>query len=172
MSIYARVIATLGRSFLSVIFIVVALSQIFYWEQADNDLSYALANWEIYAGNVDQVGTFFTDLVTIVPVLLVIGIVLQMLGGVFLFFGYRVRFASFLLLLYLFCATVVYHPFWYMDGPAMSRSLILFLKNLAIFGGLTIVLGMGKGYHKMAHVRVKRRVRNRDHDEDDDYEGQ
>lgn len=170
MSIYARAIASLGRSLLSTIFIVIALSQIFYWEQADNDLSYALANWEIYAGDADHIGMFFTDMVTMVPVLLVIGIVLQLLGGVFLFFSYRVRFASFLLLIYLFCDTVVYHPFWYMDGPALSRSLVLFLKNLAIFGGLLIVLAMGKGYHKMNHVRHKRRVHSREQDEDDEYD--
>lgn len=169
MTVYGRLVAGLGRTLLSIIFIVVGLSQIFYWEQADKDLSYALANWEIYSGNADNVGEFFSELVAMVPALLIIGIVLQLLGGILLFFNVRVRFAAFLLLIYVFCATATYHPFWYLDGPVRSRSLILFLKNLGIFGGLLVVLGMGKGVRKMDRVRVKKKVRREiDEDEFDD----
>ncbi len=170
MSIYARFIAGLGRSLVSIIFIVIGLSQIFYWEMAEKDLSFALANWELYSGNANQIGEIFTGLLSIVPVILITGIVLQLIGGVFLFFNFRVRLASFLLLIYLFIATLIYHPFWYLDGPALNRAMMLFLKNLAIFGGLVVIFGMGKGSQKMDRVRVKRKIPKEIEYDDDDQD--
>ena len=170
MSMYSRFFAGLGRTLISIIFIVVALSEIFYWEQADKDLSYALTNWELYTGDADKVGEVFTTMTSMTSILLVVAIALQLIGGVFLFFNYRVRFAAFLLIIYLMASTVLYHPFWYLEGQAFSRTLVLFLNNIAIVGGLLVVLSMGKGITRLKRVRMKRSVRSDEMNDDYDQE--
>src|SRR3990167_6420985 len=145
MNVYARVLAGLGRIFLSLIFIATAMSEIFAWDQAEKDLSFAFTNWELYTSHTENIGNFFTSMLGVSSVLLIASIALQLIGGIFLFSGYRVRFAAFLLFIYLLAATLVYQPFWFLEGPAYSRSMVLFLNNTAIMGGLITVMSMGKG---------------------------
>lgn len=168
MSVSGKFFAGLGRTLLSLIFLVTGVAQIFYWEQAESELAYALANWELHAGTARGVGDFLTALTSTVPIILIIAIVFQLVGGVFLFFHYRVRLAAFLLLIYLLWNTIVFQPFWYLEGHDMARSMLLFLKNTAIMGGLFIVLGLGKGPQKLHRVRVKRNLRRGD--EVDEYD--
>ena len=36
--------------------------------------------------------------------------------------------------------TILFHPFWYMEGAPRDLQTIMFLKNLAILGGLILML--------------------------------
>lgn len=148
-----RFIAGIGRLFLSFIFIVVGIATIFNWELAYNDLASALTNWQIYVGQTDGPGHFFDALMSTIPLLLIIGITLQIVGGLMVFFSFYPRIGAFLLLIYLCCTTVLYHYFWFLEGMAMARSLVLFLKNLSIIGGLVVVLGLGTGSSSRRRAR-------------------
>ena len=139
----SRIIIGIGRICISIIFILIGVSAIFQWDVARLELSNALSNWKLYVGQTDVLAEFIETLITVIPLLIILGISLQVLGGALLFFGIYVRLAAFLLVVYVICMTVTYQYFWFLKGGAMSRSLVLFLKNLAILGGLLGYLGYG-----------------------------
>ena len=67
-------------------------------------------------------------------------IVFEIVGGTSLILGYRARFGAVLLLAFLIPATLVFHNF-ILD----STQTIQFMKNLAIMGGLLMVVANGPG---------------------------
>ncbi|NOT38658.1 MAG: DoxX family protein [Saprospiraceae bacterium] len=60
-------------------------------------------------------------------------------GGIFLLIGYRTTFAVFLLLIYWVPVTFTVYSFW--NDPSNVRNIhsIIFMKNIAIIGGLLLV---------------------------------
>jgi len=86
--------------------------------------------------------------------LLIASICLLLVGGIFLLIGYRSSFASILLMLYWIPVTFIVYSWW--NDPIEYRRLhsILFMKNLAIVGGLLMILVHGSG-----RFSVKRLIR-------------
>ena len=77
--------------------------------------------------------------------MLVGAIVVELIGGLCLVFGFKARIAAFIMFLYLIPATLVFHNFWALQGPARGDNQIHFLKNVAIMGGLLMVSAYGPG---------------------------
>lgn len=140
-----KMLAGLGRFLVSIIFIVLGVTAILNWDMAKADLTTALANWELYAGYIEGVGAVFQYLLAAVPILLGVGIIFQITGGVLVCLSLRVRLGAFILFIQLLPATVLYHHFWFLEGAAMARSLVFFLKNISIIGGLLIIIATGSG---------------------------
>lgn len=140
-----RLLAGLGRFLVSIIFIVLGVAACLNWDVAKSDLSGALANWELYAGHIEGVGFVFQQLIAIAPVLVVLGIAMQIAGGFLVCLSLRVRLGALILLLQLVPSTAIYHHFWFLEGPAMARVLVLFLKNISIIGGLLLIIAAGQG---------------------------
>lgn len=71
------------------------------------------------------------------------------IGGIFLLIGYRSTFAVILLLLYWVPVTFLVYSFW--DDPIETRNIhsIIFMKNIAIIGGLIHVLVYGVGNYSV-----------------------
>jgi putative oxidoreductase len=79
-------------------------------------------------------------------------ITLLILGGVLLLIGYRSGFGVTLLLLYWIPVTFIVHSFWN-DPPEEQRwQSILFMKNLAITGGLLMVWVNGSGRYSIRRL--------------------
>ena len=76
---------------------------------------------------------------------LVIAIILELGGGLLLFFGWYTRFGALLLLIFVLLATYFFHSFWEYEGAAQVGNVYHFMKNLFIFGGLFYVLAHGPG---------------------------
>ena len=116
------VVDLIGRIFLSFIFIYEGIDSILYFGKTKDLMTE-------YGINFQQ------------DVLLVGSIVLLMLGGILLLIGYRSSFGSVLLLLYYIPVTLIVHSFWN-DADEVTRRMqgILFMKNLAIIGGLLMVV--------------------------------
>lgn len=140
-----KVLAGIGRFFVSLIFIALGITSVLNWEIAKSELSSALANWEIYIGYIEGVSFIIQNLLTVVPLLVALGIILQIVGGFLVSLSLRVRLGSVLLLCQAIPATALYNYFWFLEGPAMQRSLMLFLKNLSIIGGLLVIIALGQG---------------------------
>ena len=139
------IIDLIGRILLSFIFIFEAFDSIFYFRKTKDVMtSYGI--------------TFQQDL------LLIGAIILLLMGGTLLLIGYRSSFGSILLLLYYIPVTFIVHSFWN-DAEEMTRRLesIMFMKNLAIIGGLLMVYVNGSGKYSiktlLANTRVPRRFR-------------
>lgn len=138
-------IRIIGRIFLSLLFIVFGISSIVNWDISYTDLDSALVNWQMYSGNTEFIGAILDQVVNYVPILLAVGIFLQIIGGLLVFIGFKPRLGALMLILYLFFATLIYFPFWFYEGTQMSFNFVLFLKNISILGGLFLVLPGGGG---------------------------
>lgn len=73
----------------------------------------------------------------IVPPLAVIAAIIEVLGGLSLMLGFKVRYAAVILFLFLIPVTIIFH--------AMAGQTVHVMKNLAIMGGLLIVATRGPG---------------------------
>ena len=72
-------------------------------------------------------------------------VVVQLGGGLSLLLGIEARLGALLLLLFLIPVTGMYHPFWKRSGAELVAEADHFLSNLAIMGGLLMVLTFGAG---------------------------
>jgi putative oxidoreductase len=74
-----------------------------------------------------------------------VAIVIEIGGGALLILGWQTRRISWLLILFVVIATLMAHRFWEFDAPAYAAQLSLFLKNVAIIGGLLYIIVFGPG---------------------------
>ncbi|MCH9616978.1 MAG: hypothetical protein SP4CHLAM5_05650 [Chlamydiia bacterium] len=134
----------LGRIFLSTIFILFAVASIMDWDVAYTDLDTAIVNWQMHEGNPEFIGSALDELTSHVNIILVVGIFLELIGGLLIFFGFKPKLGAAFLAIFLFFSTLLYFPFWFYEGEQLNLNLVLFLKNVSIFGGV-LLLFSGKG---------------------------
>lgn len=72
-------------------------------------------------------------------------ILLELVGGILLVIGFKTRIVALLIALFCIAAAVIFHPFWTMQGAAGNLHQIMFLKNLAIAGGMFLLVYYGAG---------------------------
>lgn len=77
---------------------------------------------------------------------LALAIVLMVLGGLSLLFGYQTRIGALVLFGVTIVTSVALHDYWKI-GNAVDRGADydLFIRNMAIAGGLLLIVGMGPG---------------------------
>lgn len=79
-------------------------------------------------------------------VLLVLTIIIELGGGIMLLLGWHARTAALLIALFLIPVTIIFHGFWNIsDAQEMMVQQRMFMKNIAITGGLFCIAGMGSG---------------------------
>jgi putative oxidoreductase len=80
------------------------------------------------------------------PTLLhLVTVVAQLGGGLSLLLGIEPRLGALLLLFFLIPVTIMYHPFWKRSGAELVVEADHFLSNLAIIGGLLVIVALGSG---------------------------
>jgi putative oxidoreductase len=80
------------------------------------------------------------------PTLLhLVTVTVQLGGGLSLLLGIEARVGALLLLLFLVPVTVMYHSFWNRSGAELVAEADHFLSNLAIIGGLLVIVALGSG---------------------------
>ena len=129
----------LGRAMISFIFLYEAYDSIFYFQDTKEKMT-------------DYGLTWNQDL------LLFGAIFLLIMGGILLLIGYRVGLGIFTLLLYWVPVTFIVHSFW--NEPEATRRLqsILFMKNVAIIGGMLMVWANGVGKYSIKRLFATTRV--------------
>ena len=134
------IIDLIGRIFLSFIFLYDAYDSIFYFQETKTKMTEYGLTW-----NQD--------------LLLYSSIFLLVLGGLLVLFGYRSSLGAILLLLYWVPVTFIVHSFW--NDPEEIRRLqaVLFMKNIAIIGGVLMVLVNGSGRYSVRKLMATSRVR-------------
>ena len=95
-----------------------------------------------YAGTAQ-----FMDAMGVPGMLLPLVILLELGGGIMLLIGWQARLAAFLLGGFSVIAGVIFHlvPSFGLEGMAAQTEMIMFMKNLAIAGGLGFVVAHGAG---------------------------
>jgi putative oxidoreductase len=76
-------------------------------------------------------------------ILAIITGVVEVVGGLLIAFNIATRSAATVLVLFTIVATYNFHAFWTMSGEAMQNNMNHFMKNLAIIGGLLIMVVLG-----------------------------
>ena len=71
--------------------------------------------------------------------------VLELAAGVMLIVGWQTRGAALALAVFTVVASVLFHNFWAMPADKAFMQQLMFLKNLAVTGGLLFVVAFGAG---------------------------
>lgn len=71
--------------------------------------------------------------------------VVEILGSLMLLLGYKTRTGAIILLLFLIPTTLIFHNFWSNPPVEQMLQMMMFMKNLAIMGGLLYIIGAGPG---------------------------
>lgn len=74
--------------------------------------------------------------------LLGIATVTELLAAVLLVAGYKLKWVSIGLFIFLLSTTVLMHTFWNMDGMMFQTALLDFIQNIAILGGLLAIAAL------------------------------
>lgn len=72
------------------------------------------------------------------------GILWQIIAGLFLFNPYTFQLGCILLILFTFISSLQFHQFWRKEGIERHKSLISFLSNLGVIGGLLLLMSRGE----------------------------
>jgi putative oxidoreductase len=146
----------LGRILLSFIFLYEAYDSIFFFKETKAKMDFFGLKWQ--------------------PDFLLYGaIIVLVMGGLMILSGYRSSFGAFLLLLYWVPVTFIVHDFWHVPdscrmsitcpeigvaGEEIYRRMqgVLFMKNLAIMGGLLMVMVNGSGKYSIKRLFATTRV--------------
>jgi putative oxidoreductase len=122
---FANFTAPLGRLLLSVIFILAGINK--------------LTNWHATAKSMGD------HSMPAVQLLLPLAVLCELGGGILVLVGWRARVGALALIVLLLNATLIFHNFWQYTGKEQQDQMMNFMKNMAILGGLFIVLTFGAG---------------------------
>jgi putative oxidoreductase len=81
----------------------------------------------------------------------------EVAGGLAILFGFLTRIGAFGLILFLIPTTLIFHDFWTMDGAEATTQMVNFVKNLAIIGGLALLVANGAGRYSI-DARLRHRT--------------
>jgi putative oxidoreductase len=130
----ANLAALLGRILLAVMFVLAGYGKIGGFE-----------------GTVSSIAS--KDL-PLPAVLAVLTIVLELVAGLALIAGYRARWAALALAAFTVAATLLFHSYWAFPVEQQRVQQLMFMKNLAVTGGLLMVFAFGAGAWSFDRRRV------------------
>jgi len=122
---YANPAMFLGRIFLALLFVVSGIGKI--------------------TGYAGTAAVMASKGLPLVDILLPLTIAVELGGGLLLALGWKARWAAAALFLFLIPTTLIFHQFWGIDPKLVQMQKIHFLKNVAIMGGMLLVLATGAG---------------------------
>lgn len=118
-------LALLARVLLAVLFVPAGLSK--------------LAGFEGTVGYIGSVGLPLPALGAVLAIVVEVG------GGLALLVGWQTRWVALLLAGFTFMAGVFFHAFWAAAPADLMVTQIMFMKNVAIAGGLLAIAAFGAG---------------------------
>ena len=80
------------------------------------------------------------------PAVLALGAgVPELVGGIALAVGFKARWAALALAVFTLVASVIFHNYWALPAEQQMVQQLMFMKNIAITGGLLLVFSLGAG---------------------------
>jgi putative oxidoreductase len=117
--------ALVGRVVLSLIFLFSGVMKLFHWSATTESMT--------------------KEGMVAVPFFLAMAILFELAGGLSLLLGFKSRYGALALIVFLIPVTLIFHDFWTYEGGQAMNQMQHFMKNLAIMGGLLVVVGLGPG---------------------------
>jgi len=78
-----------------------------------------------------------------------IAIAVELGAGLMLAVGWKARCAAVAIAVFTLAAAVLFHNFWTMTDQAMRTNQVMFMKNIAIIGGMLMVVAFGPGRYSL-----------------------
>lgn len=100
-------------------------------------------------GFADTAGYMASKGVPMVEASLVISIIIEIGAAAMLILGFKARLGAAALLLWVIPVSLVFHNFWALPAAEQQIQMIMFMKNLAIMGGLLFVMARGSGPYSL-----------------------
>lgn len=130
----------LARFLISLVFLAGAVNKILHWHETEVSLMTTLCEWQSNIGFSDGMQDCLAVMVSITPLLLLGATLLEFIGALMVLLGIKEKLGAAFLVLFLVPVTLFMHSFWFVEGPAREIQMAHFLKNLAILGGLLMIL--------------------------------
>ncbi len=108
-------------------------------------LVFILAGFSKFAGLEGTAGYIASKGLPMPSVLALLTALLEVVGGLALAIGFQARLAAIALAVFTLLATFLFHNFWAMPADQAFVQQLMFMKNLAITGGLLFVFALGAG---------------------------
>lgn len=109
-------------------------------------LIFILAGFNKIPGFEQTAGYMASKGLPMVNVLLALTIIIELGGGLMVLLGIFARYAAAIIFLFCIPVTFIFHDFWNVaDAQAAYMQQLMFMKNLAIMGGLAMVVAFGSG---------------------------
>lgn len=108
-------------------------------------LMFILAGFSKFAGLEGTAGYIASKGLPMPQVLAFATAALEVVGGLALAVGFQARIAALLLAVFTVVASVIFHNFWAMPAEQAFMQQLMFMKNLAVAGGLLFVFSAGAG---------------------------
>jgi putative oxidoreductase len=86
-----------------------------------------------------------------------ISVAIEVLGGLFLVLGYKIRALGIVMAIYTIATAVLGHDFWNVTDPNLQHDMVIhFWKNVAIAGGFLLLFVTGAGGMSVDGARAPR----------------
>ncbi len=125
MSTFQNAYALVGRLLLALLFVPAGLSKI--------------GGFDGTVGYIASKGLPFASMGAVIAILVEVGL------GLALAFGFKARASALVLAIFSIVSGIIFHNFWAMEAAQVMVNQIMFMKNLAIAGGLLGVVAWGAG---------------------------
>jgi putative oxidoreductase len=108
-------------------------------------LIFLLAGWSKLTGLEGTTAYIGSKGLPMPAVLAVASGLLELVAGIALAVGFKARIAAAVLAAFTLVASLLFHNFWAMPADQVMVNQLMFMKNLAIVGGLLLVFAYGAG---------------------------
>ena len=80
-----------------------------------------------------------------IPLFLWAAVAIELVGGLSILLGFKVRLGALALFLFLIPVTFVFHNFWTYPPSEQRNQMFFFIHNWALMGGLLLLISFGAG---------------------------
>ena len=108
-------------------------------------LMFILGGFSKFAGLEGTAGYIASKGLPMPAVLAFLTAALEVVGGIALAIGFHARIAALALALFTLLASILFHNFWAAPADQAFMQQLMFMKNLAVVGGLLFVFSLGAG---------------------------
>jgi putative oxidoreductase len=108
-------------------------------------LMFILAGFAKFAGLQGTAGYIASKGLPMPTVLAAATALLEVIGGLALAVGFQARWAALALAVFTLFASLLFHNFWAVPAEQVMVQQLMFMKNLAVAGGLLFVFSLGAG---------------------------
>ena len=123
MTVLENLLILVARIFISSLFLWAGVTRVFRWKASTLDMQ-----------SKRMPGS-----------LLPAAILLQIIGGLSVLLGYETRIGTLLLIVFVIPWAIKMHDFWNLQDPDRTTEKMMFMKSVAVLGGLLLLLVTGAG---------------------------